>query len=174
MGLKSIFYVLENGRLICLNSQTGVLNWYLQTGGRKNESSLDPSPIIGTDGTVYFGNNDTWIYAVDGNSGIKKWHYVTSNYADRTPVLGSNGILYACSGGLSLDKIEAIDTNTKEEKWTFNFKGMPSSPVISNKGILYVGNRNGRVYAITTRSSGPAKSPWPMYGQNSQHSNRAK
>ncbi len=174
IGRNSVFYMLASGQLISLDTSTGKRNWAFQTGGRKNESVFDPSPIVGLDDTVFFGNNDTWVYAIEGKSGNKKWHYSTSSYADRTPVLGSNGILYASSGYSNTDKIEAIDINTQEKKWTFNFKGMPSSPVMSKKGIIYVGNRNGKVYAIATSSKEPAKSSWPMHGQNAQHTGRTK
>ena len=48
-----------------------------------------------------------------------------------------------------------------------------SSPVIGPDSTLYVGSRDNNLYAIKTDSTGPAKSPWPMRGQNHQHTARA-
>ncbi|MCS5608668.1 MAG: PQQ-binding-like beta-propeller repeat protein, partial [Alphaproteobacteria bacterium] len=48
-----------------------------------------------------------------------------------------------------------------------------SSPVLGADGILYVGSMDNKVYAIQSSSKGLAKSPWPMRGQNPQHTGRA-
>jgi hypothetical protein len=48
-----------------------------------------------------------------------------------------------------------------------------SSPAIGSDGTVYVGSDDNKLYAIKTDSKGPAKSPWPMRGQNAQHTGRA-
>jgi hypothetical protein len=61
--------------------------------------------------------------------------------------------------------------------WEFETGGaiVPSSPAIGSDGTVYVGGggRGGKLYAIKTDSKGLAKSPWPMRGQNPQHTGRA-
>ena len=47
-----------------------------------------------------------------------------------------------------------------------------SSPAIGSDGTLYVGSWDRKVYAFKTGSTGPAKSPWPMRGQNPLHTGR--
>ena len=62
--------------------------------------------------------------------------------------------------------------------WEFKTGGAigDSSPAIGSDGTVYVGEvgrgRN-KLYAIKTDSKGLAKSPWPMRGQNPQHTGRA-
>ena len=48
-----------------------------------------------------------------------------------------------------------------------------SSPTIGSDGTVYVGSDDNKLYAIKTDSKGPAKSPWPMRGQNARHTGRA-
>ena len=58
--------------------------------------------------------------------------------------------------------------------WQFKTGGgVYSSPAIGSDGTVYVGSFDGKLYAIKTDSKGPAKSPWPMRGQNTQHTGRA-
>ena len=47
-----------------------------------------------------------------------------------------------------------------------------SSPAIGSDGTVYVGSNDNKLYAIKTESLGLAKSPWPMRGQNPQHTGR--
>ena len=58
--------------------------------------------------------------------------------------------------------------------WEFETGGaVTSSPAIGSNGTVYVGSVDKKLYAIKTDSKGPAKSPWPMRGQNAQHTGRA-
>ncbi len=58
--------------------------------------------------------------------------------------------------------------------WEFETGGRVwSSPAIGSDGTVYVGSEDNKLYAIKTDSKGLAKSPWPMRGQNPQHTGRA-
>ena len=58
--------------------------------------------------------------------------------------------------------------------WEFETGGIvESSPAIGSDGTVYVGSKDKKLYAIKTESKGPAKSPWPMFGQNAQRTGRA-
>ena len=58
--------------------------------------------------------------------------------------------------------------------WEFETGGkVYSSPPIGPDGTVYVGSYDKKIYAIKTDSKGLAKSPWPMRGQNPQHTARA-
>ena len=58
--------------------------------------------------------------------------------------------------------------------WEFETGGAIglSSPAIGSDGTVYVGSYDNKLYAIKTDSKGPAKSPWPMRGQNARHTGR--
>ncbi|MGY8651278.1 MAG: hypothetical protein ACKVKM_10815 [Verrucomicrobiia bacterium] len=54
--------------------------------------------------------------------------------------------------------------------WEFETGGVVfSSPAIGSDGTVYVGSVDKKLYAIKIDS----KSPWPMRGQNPQHTGRA-
>ena len=58
--------------------------------------------------------------------------------------------------------------------WDFETGGwVTSSPAIGSDGTVYVGSEDKKLYAIKTESKGPAKTPWPIRGQNPQHTARA-
>jgi hypothetical protein len=58
--------------------------------------------------------------------------------------------------------------------WEFETGGqVESSPAIGSDGTVYIGSKDKKLYAIKTDSKGLAKSPWPMRGQNTQHTGRA-
>jgi hypothetical protein len=57
--------------------------------------------------------------------------------------------------------------------WEFKTGNGVGSPAIGSDGTVYVGSLDNKLYAIKTESLGLAKSPWPMRGQNPQHTGRA-
>ena len=105
--------------------KVGTPIWEFETGG-----SVESSPAISSDGTVYVGSRDKKLYALSGKSGVKLWEFETGD-------------------------------------------AVGSSPAIGSDGTLYVGSNDYKVYAIRTGSEGLAESPWPMRGQNPQHTGRA-
>ena len=68
----------------------------------------------------------------------------------------------------------ATDKKPGTVLWEFETGGVVfSSPTIGSDGTVYVGSWDNKLYAIKTDSKGLAKSPWPMRGQNPQHTGRA-
>ena len=126
-------------------------------------------PAIGSDDTVYVGSHDK-VYALDGKTGAKKWEFITGKPRDLSaPAIGSDGTVYIGSH----DKVYALDGKTGAKKWEVEMGRIGfSSPAIGSDGTLYIGSADNKVYAIKTASKGPAKSPWPMRGQNAQHTGR--
>ena len=71
-------------------------------------------------------------------------------------------------------KPEPTKAKTGVKLWEFETGGVVwSSPAIGSDGTVYVGSVDKKLYAIKTDSKGLAKSPWPMRGQNPQHTGRA-
>ena len=93
---------------------------------------------------------------------------------DSSPAIGSDGTVYVWSYD---KKLYALNGKSGVKLWEFetgkSSYGVLSSPAIGPDGTVYVGARDNKLYAIRTDSKGPAKSPWPMRGQNALHTGRA-
>ncbi|MDC0143446.1 PQQ-binding-like beta-propeller repeat protein [Verrucomicrobia bacterium] len=104
-------------------------------------------------------------------AGDKLWEFETGGDVYSSPAIGSDGTVYV---GSEVDKLYAINGNTGDKLWEFKTGAhVESSPVIGSDGTVYVGSKDNKLYAIKTASKGLAKSPWPMRGQNAQHTGRA-
>ena len=103
--------------------------------------------------------------------GTKLWEFETGDWVASSPAIGSDGTVYV---GSNDHKVYAINGQSGVKLWEFKTGGfVDSSPAIGSDGTVYVGSHDSKLYAIKTDSKGLAKSPWPMRGQNPQHTGRA-
>ena len=168
-ALKGTVYVGSGDKkLYAINGKAGVKLWEFETGG-----IVESSPAIGSDGTVYVGSGwpDKKLYAINGKTGVKLWEFEAGRFVDCSPAIGSDGTVYVGSWD---KKLYAINGKAGVKLWEFETGGIvESSPAIGSDGTVYVGSKDKKLYAIITESKGPAKSPWPMFGQNAQRTGRA-
>ena len=103
--------------------------------------------------------------------GTVLWEFKTGGGLTSSPAIGSDGTVYVGSWD---KKLYAINGKSGVKLWEFETGNYVSSSLaIGADGTVYVGSRDRYLYAIKTDSKGPAKSPWPMFGQNPQHTARA-
>ena len=99
------------------------------------------------------------------------WEFETGGGVPSSPAIGSDGTVYV---GSRDNKLYAINPKSGVKLWEFEMGNyVLSSPAIGSDGTVYVGSVDKKLYAIKTESKGLAKSPWPMRGQNTQHTGRA-
>ena len=104
-------------------------------------------------------------------AGVKLWEFEAGGRVLSSPAIGSDGTVYVGSFEV---KLYAINGKTGVKIWEFDAGTyVNSSPAIGSDGTVYVGSADNKLYAIKTNSKGLAKSPWPMRGQNPQHTGRA-
>jgi outer membrane protein assembly factor BamB len=134
----------------------------------ETEKKIFSSPAIGSDGVIYVGSEDNYLYAVNPN-GNEKWKFKTEGCIYTCPAIGSDSTIYVGSDDNNLYAINYDGT----EKWRFEtIDRVESSPVIGSDGTIYVGSKDGNLYAIYSSSEGPADSPWPMFQHDAKHSGR--
>ena len=111
--------------------------------------SIESSPAIGNDGTIYFGTfafdgmylYESYLYALNSFLGFK-WRFPMGPIHS-SPAIGSDGTIYVGSWDNYLYAINANGTL----KWKFLNGGDSSSPAIGANGTIYVGSGN-YLYAI--------------------------
>ncbi len=106
----------------------GRLKWKFKTG-----YGIDSSPAIGSDGTVYVGSWDRYLYALNPNGSLK-WKFKAGYYIISSPAIGSDGAVYVGSWD---DYLYALNPNGSL-KWKFKTgDGIGSSPAIGADGTVY-------------------------------------
>jgi outer membrane protein assembly factor BamB len=119
------------------------------------------TPLIGSDGNVYFGSWDWSLYCINGTDGTLKWSYPTNEYLDVNPAIGKNGMIYVGGYGTlyALKAPPSTATGTAARTgvvgWTYKIptNGFLGSPAIDTTGNLYVGTAldvDGALYSINT------------------------
>ncbi len=132
----------------------GTVKWTYETG-----AGIESSPTIASDGTVYVGSHDGYLYAIsrDGElkwktkigTPIEKPKYGGLSSTGSTPAIAKDGTIYIASRGQYLF---AVSPEGKE-KWKFPI-GVAfdswASPAIGEDGTIYMTSASpkGGVYAI--------------------------
>jgi outer membrane protein assembly factor BamB len=113
--------------------------WRYTTGG-----NVRGCPAVAADGSVYFGSDDGWLYAVT-DGGNLLWSYETGDRIWSSPALAADGTVYV---GSMDGCVYAIDP-TGALKWSYKTDGMvSSSPALATDGTAYVGSFDSCLYAI--------------------------
>ncbi|MEW5801030.1 MAG: PQQ-binding-like beta-propeller repeat protein [bacterium] len=123
--------------------------WDFLTG-----QSIISSPALASDGTVYIGSNDNYLYALYPNGDLR-WKFKTDETAGAhetegnvfsSPAVGSDGTIYMGSRDTHLYAINPDGSY----KWSYpTGDKIFSSPAIDpNSGIIYVGSNDGKLYAL--------------------------
>lgn len=108
-------------------------------------ASIQSSPAIGEDNTIYFGADNGMLYALSPD-GKKKWEFVTSGPIVTTPAISADGTIYVSS----VDRIiYAINPDGKERWRLMPGSGLVSSPAIAPDGTIYVGSVFNKFFAIS-------------------------
>ena len=141
--------IAPQGTAYVFSGQSGYLSitpkWSYTTGDQVDFSS----PAIGSDGTVYVGSADDYLYAIN-NNGTLKWRYKTNGPIESSPAIGSDGTVYV---GSDDDYLYAINSNGTL-KWSYNTNSLiESSPAIGSDGTVYVGSDNDYLYAINSNGT---------------------
>jgi outer membrane protein assembly factor BamB len=165
-------YVTDiNGELIALSTTDGRPAWRANTGkpvpfpwGHESTDYFTSSPTV-ANGTVVVGGSDGHVYALDARTGARRWRVPTEGRVRSSPAI-ANGVVYV---GSFDGRLYAIDLASGKLRWRFDTQGttlesesfgydrrsIQASPAVVD-GVVYVGGRDGRSYAIDA-SSGTLK-----------------
>jgi outer membrane protein assembly factor BamB len=106
----------------------GTKKWDYATGG-----PILSSVAIDVDGTVYFGSNDKYLYALN-STGTLKWKFLTLGAVISAPCIGPDGTAYVASTDNSF---YAVRTNGAKN-WQLDSQSGFALPAIGADGTIYV------------------------------------
>ena len=132
-----------------IEPDVNTLLWKFNAGG-----AVRCSPAIGSDGTVYFGANDKFLYAIYPN-GNEKWKFKADSTSASTAI-GSNGTIY-----FGADKIYAFKPDGTKE-WEYAERVERDTLSVGNNGTVYYKsgislnalNSGEKLWTFTTGSDG--------------------
>ena len=156
------------GFLYAINPN-GILKWKFATGKKADFSA---SPMIGSDGAIYFGSGDGNLYAINPD-GKLRWKCAVGHMRYCSPAIGYDGTIYVDSNGDS--DLYAVAPNGAL-KWRFKADGpVTSSATIGADGTVYVGvvrlthEQTGRLCAINPNG----RLKWEFTSEKAYFSNPA-
>ena len=122
------------------SSNGGTLKWRYLTG-----DDVRSSPAIASDGTIYVGSDDHYLYAINPN-GTLKWEHQTDGDILSSPAIAGDGTVYVGS----YKYLYAIYPGDGTLKWSYEagYEFNYSSPAIAPDGTIYVGSYDNYLYAI--------------------------
>jgi len=106
------------------------------------------SPIL-NEGILYFGSDDSFLYALDIKTGKEKWKVEVGSYNSVKSPISSQSTVYF---GASDYFLYALDSDTGKEKWKFETGGNINSSPFHSNGILYFGSEDCHLYALDSKT----------------------
>jgi len=151
-----------NGKVYAYNEDNLATRWVYPREGYME-------PIVGgvvvSDGRVYLGGSDGYVYSLDAETGDFLWAYSTGDDNGNnekiwsTPAV-SDGTLYI---GSFDKKVHAINTADGTRKWEYLTEGtITATPIIIN-GTVYIGSHDRYFYALNA-ADGTLK--WKFKAEN--------
>jgi len=147
----TIYFGSWDGNLYAVHPD-GTLKW--KSGGRLAVTT----PITGTDGTIYVGNEK--LSAINPDNGTVKWKVDSGDrITSSTPCISDDGTIYF--GNTEGGEIVAVN-HDGTEKWRKSIGGnIWSAPAIGEDGTIYIGNgrEEGHIYAFGSLDSDAPTAP---------------
>jgi len=117
-------------------SDDGAVQWDFPMAG-----AADWTPALSSSGTAHATGQGAGLYAIDSD-GAEAWHFDTGsvfNNPDGSPVLGSDGVVYArARGGGGIFVLNPNGTQSDSVSFSGNVGSDELSPAIGSNGTLYV------------------------------------
>ncbi len=190
IGPNALYVGTDDGFLFALNrSSPGTQIWRYPSTGTGLEG-VRSSPVIGSDGTIYFGCDDGQLYAVTSNGQLKSGFpvFLSDGAVTSTPAIAQDGtiVMYTeedmvyginPSGtikwqvplpGWSARKKSKIRTNKSK------LDDIIPSPTIGPDGTIYVASVQQGVYALKGTTNNPlASTSWPKFRYDIQNTGKS-
>jgi outer membrane protein assembly factor BamB len=151
---RTLLMAVDRTRMVALGLD-GTQKWELPArSGALNRGT----PVIATDGTIYFVSGAGVLYAVDP-SGTQRWSLTLPDAVSTTPILTEDGTIFV----LSSVYLFAVSPQGQLIAQAQSSDGSESSPTIASDGTIFTATSLGKVRAYTGGHGGLMNSPCPKY-----------
>ncbi len=168
-GDGNIYACTLNGTVFSLTS-SGTLRWAVHTP--EASENVSSSLALG-DGRVYFASYGAYLYALDQSDGSEVWRAsIEAQARASSPAIAEDGSIIV---GSYANKLFHFDRDGNLLRTWAAGNWFRSSPVLAD-GRIYIGNGDGKVYALDLDGIDPAAGdayPWPQYRHGQRHLGRS-
>ncbi|MEO0072197.1 MAG: PQQ-binding-like beta-propeller repeat protein [candidate division WOR-3 bacterium] len=175
-----VYVGTDDGYLYALNIDNGNTIWRFTA-----DDAIRSSPVIGTDGAIYFGCNDGKLYAITAAGSLKSGFPIqlSDDAITSTPAIATDGTIVVYT---SEDMVYGISPSgsitwcvplpgygTAKRKSSRLFEAFQPSPTIGPDGTIYVASSNAGVFAIRgTTGNVLANTDWPKFRHDIRNTGR--
>jgi len=108
-------------RVFALDENNGEKRWEFTGEKPRNfqgapHGQSPPAPTVGADGTVYIGSPEGKLYALNGQTGVKRWELEAESPITTSPIIDKDGTLWLHAGN-SLMSIVTDSAGYAESSW---------------------------------------------------------
>lgn len=149
VGRDSYYY--EDGQMLFALDSNGTILWGFEADEEPGE--VYGSPLVGPDGTIYFGETLGRLYRLDPN-GIVLNQFGETKIAFQhffgSAAMGPAGTIYMGRGD---GRLYALDSELEVE-WAFGATGfINGTPAVGPDGTIYFGDFEGEIFAVNPDGS---------------------
>lgn len=175
--LYSVKDLASGGGAVFALTPESVEKWVYPVAGAISDGGV----VLGADGTIYANGGkalstqpSAGVVALNADGSLK-WHYGTTENAQTAPLVDDRGYIHFITADATYYVLKPDGTLFSSLKIG---DSTISSPVMDDKGNLYVAVKKGGIWQMvcaTSKATSYAKdSAWPMRGQNPQRTGLQK
>ena len=158
-----VYFASTDGNFYALRSD-GTELWHLHTDGY-----TAGSPVLDENGNLYLTINKSSVSI--SPAGKIRWQFGLLAITDSTPACAAGGLVYFALPW------HVLTAHSSDGRWLWDLDSgdiIPSAPNISEKGVIYAANYQFLLAIQPATAAPPAKSSWPMWRANPQHTGRVE
>ena len=150
----------DNGNLYALSKDDGSQVWvYIRT-----DNAIRSSPLVASDGSIYFGTDDQNLIALNSN-GSEKWAFQTEGMISASPAMGFGGNIYIGTEGGKFYAVETASDRLASGLWpAFHHDARHTGRNYTNAGPTADAGSDQTVKSGNTVTLNGSNSSDPDYG----------